>query len=134
MKKVLLISLIPFRTFYALLLQISHFFFDKFHVYSISLDVNIIIIIVEGWSRWCLFFGISYQGNIREAVWHAKGISWPFRRKIQFCPKKTNKKYRKNGQLFGYADFGGCWTPTKWHQVNFFLRTNKDKRSNDGYA
>ena len=30
-------------------------------------------------------------------------------------PKNTEN----DGQLFGYAEFGGCWTPTKWHKVNF---------------
>ena len=35
--------------------------------------------------------------------------------KIYFVKKKS----KNHGQLFGYADFGGCWRPNRWHQVNF---------------
>ena len=38
-------------------------------------------------------------------VWPGKSI----------LSKKRPKNTKNNGQLFGYADFGGCWTPTSVH-------------------
>ena len=30
--------------------------------------------------------------------------------KFNFVKEKTRKNGESNGQLFGYGDFGGCWT------------------------
>ena len=49
----------------------------------------------------------SFQNNMYDILWakidHLAG-------EIYFVQKKNTKN---NGQLFGYADFGGCWMPTK---------------------
>ena len=34
-------------------------------------------------------------------------------RKFNFVQKKLKKNTENDGQLFGFADFGGRWTPTK---------------------
>ena len=40
--------------------------------------------------------------------------------KFNLSQKEKLKNTENNVQLFGYANFGGCWTPMKGHQINFW--------------